>query len=278
MEKYIDLHTHSTASDGTFTPTELVNHALRQNLKALALTDHDTTDGLQEAANAALGTTLELIPGIEFSSTWQNASVHIVGLDIDWQDPYFQETLRSFQQSREERNNKIISLLQKEGFSITAEAIKEAFPESTCTRANLARFLVDRQEIPSIKEAFDRYLGDRAKCYVPREHVSPFQAVRLIHDCGGIAVFAHPVLCKFSAQRLESLVNELKKAGLDALEVFYSSYRPAEESAMMLLAKRHGLKLSGGSDFHGDNKPQIQLGTGRGNLKIPYTVLQQLRG
>lgn len=277
MEQYIDLHTHSTASDGTLTPTELVNRAIQQNLKAIALTDHDTTDGLAEAAQAAQKTDLELIPGIEFSSTWQNASVHIVGLDIDWKNQYFQETLGEFRQSREERNHKIIALLQKEGFSITAEAVSKAFPDSTCTRANLARFLVDRHEIPSIKEAFDRYLGDRAKCYVPREHVSPFQAIQLIHDCGGIAVFAHPVLCKFSSQRLESLVNELKKAGLDALEVFYSSYRSSDESAMTLLAKRHGLKLSGGSDFHGDNKPQIQLGTGKGNLKIPYTILRQLR-
>ena len=118
MERYIDLHTHSTASDGTLTPTELVSLARKQNLKALALTDHDTTDGLKEATEAARGTDLEFIPGIEFSSTWQNTSVHIVGLDLDWNNPEFQEALSRFQQSREERNDKIIALLQKEGFSI----------------------------------------------------------------------------------------------------------------------------------------------------------------
>ena len=277
MEEYIDLHTHSTASDGTLTPTELVALARKQHLKALALTDHDTTNGLEEATEAARGTDLELIPGIEFSSTWQNTSVHIVGLDLDWKNTAFQEALIGFQRSREERNDKIIALLQKEGFSITKEALQEAFPNSTCTRANLARFLVDHHELNSIKEAFDRYLGDRAKCYVPRKDISPFQSIRLIHECGGIAVFAHPVLCKFSRQQLDSLVNELKKAGLDALEVYYSSYHASEETAMAMLAKQHGLEFSGGSDFHGDNKPQIQLGTGKGNLKIPYSVLKRLR-
>lgn len=277
MNSFIDLHTHSTASDGTLTPTELLSLAKKQHLKAIALTDHDTTAGLEEAQQAATNSAVELIPGIEFSSTWQNTSVHIVGLDFDWKDSGFQDTLKKFQGSRTRRNLKMIALLQKEGFHISLEAVQNAFPNSTCTRANLARFLVDLGEIPSMKEAFDRYLGDHAKCYVPREEVTPAQTIDLIHQCKGIAVFAHPVLCKFSTSRLEFLIQELKKVNLDAIEVFYSTYTPSDQSAMACLAQKHHLKASGGSDFHGSNKPHIHLGIGKGNLKIPYTILEILR-
>lgn len=277
MNSFIDLHTHSTASDGTLTPTELLSLAKKQHLKAIALTDHDTTAGLDEAQQAATNAAIELIPGIEFSSTWQNTSVHIVGLDFDWKDSGFQDALADFQRSRTRRNQKMIALLQKEGFHISLEAVQNAFPNSTCTRANLARFLVDLGEIPSMKEAFDRYLGDHAKCYVPREEVTPAQTIDLIHQCKGIAVFAHPVLCKFSTSKLEVLIQELKKANLDAMEVFYSTYTPSDQAAMKRLAQKYHLKVSGGSDFHGNNKPHIHLGTGKGNLKIPYTILEILR-
>ncbi len=277
MNSFIDLHTHSTASDGTLTPTALLSLAKEQHLKAIALTDHDTTAGLEEAAQAAIKNQIELVSGIEFSSTWKNTSVHIVGLDFNWKDAGFQEALRQFQSSRTRRNIKMIDLLQKEGFHISLESVQEAFPDSTCTRANLARFLVDNGEIPSMREAFDRYLGDHARCYVPREEVTPAQTIDLIHQCGGIAVFAHPVLCRFSISRLEELILELKKSRLDALEVFYSTYTPSDQAAMARLAEKHRLKPSGGSDFHGSNKPLIHLGTGKGNLKIPYTVLKNLR-
>lgn len=277
MNSFIDLHTHSTASDGTLTPTELLSLAKKQHLKAIALTDHDTTAGLDEAQQAATNAAIELISGIEFSSTWQNTSVHIVGLDFDWKDSGFQDALADFQRSRTRRNQKMIALLQKEGFHISLEAVQNAFPNSTCTRANLARFLVDLGEIPSMKEAFDRYLGDHAKCYVPREEVTPAQTIDLIHQCKGIAVFAHPVLCKFSTSKLEVLIQELKKANLDAMEVFYSTYTPSDQAAMKRLAQKYHLKASGGSDFHGNNKPHIHLGTGKGNLKIPYTILEILR-
>lgn len=277
MENYIDLHVHSTASDGTLTPSQLVNYAVQKNLKAFALTDHDTTAGLSEALEAAKGTSLEVIPGIELSTTWLDRDIHIVGLDLDWKNHYFQETLKNFQDSRDLRNDKMLKLLQKENIDITREAMEEAFPDSVWTRAHFARFLLDRHYVGSMNEAFDRYLGDHARCYVPREKVTPFQAIRLIHDGSGIAVFAHPVLSRLSKDRLESLVNELKCAGLDAIETMYASYRPAEELEMTQLAKRHGLKPSGGSDFHGSNKPRIDLGCGYGNLKIPYSILKNLR-
>lgn len=277
MNKYIDLHVHSTASDGTLTPSQLVSLAQQKGLRAFALTDHDTTAGLEEALQAASGTGLEVIPGIELSTTWLGRDVHIVGLDIDYQNYYFQETLSRFQASRDIRNEKILALLQKEGIPITAEAMEEAFPNSVWTRAHFARYLLDHKITASMNEAFDRYLGDHAKCYVPREKVTPFQAIQLIHEGGGIAVFAHPVLCRLDKNRLESLTGELKQAGLDGIEAYYSTYRSSEEQMVIQLAKRHHLALSGGSDFHGSNKPQIELGTGKGNLKIPYEILENLR-
>lgn len=277
MGNYIDLHVHSTASDGTFTPTQLVEYAAQKKLKAFALTDHDTTAGLDEAMNAAGEKGLEVVPGIEFSTTWMNRDLHIVGLDINYHNVWFQEALLQFQNSRDTRNDKVIALLQKEGISITREDMEKAFPDSVWTRAHFARFLLDHRFAGSMSEAFDRYLGDHAKCYVPREKVTPFQAIRLIHESGGKAIFAHPLLCRLSKERLESLVNELQKAGLDGMETMYSSYRPSDEIEMTHLAKRRGLLCSGGSDFHGSNKPLIDLGTGKGNLKIPYEVLENLR-
>lgn len=277
MKNYVDLHVHSTASDGTLTPSQLVQYALQKGLAAFALTDHDTTAGIPEALQAAEGTSVEVIPGIELSTTWQGGDVHIVGLDIDLENIWFQETLLRFQSSRDSRNDKIIALLQKEGIDITSSSMLEAFPHSVWTRAHFARYLLDHHYVGSVNEAFDRYLGDHSKCYVPREKVTPFQAVRLIKESGGIAVFAHPALCRISTDRLESLVAELKRAGLDAMETIYSTYRPAEEAAMTRLARRHSLKSSGGSDFHGSNKPRIDLGSGMGNLRIPYEILVNLR-
>lgn len=277
MKKYIDLHVHSTVSDGTLSPSELVHYAQEKNLAAFALTDHDTTDGLEEAMQAASGSDLEVIPGIELSTTWNSMYVHIVGLDIDWKNIYFQKTLSEFQDSRTLRNNKIMNLLQKEGICISSQLMEEAFPNSVWTRAHFARFLLEHKYVGSIKEAFDRYLSNHAKCYVPREKVTPFQAIQLIHDGGGKAIFAHPILTKLSKDRLESLVNELSRNGLDGIETLYPCYTPADELFIKQMAKRHGLKQSGGSDFHGSNKPHIDLGCGKGNLKIPYEILEQLR-
>ena len=218
MEKFIDLHVHSTASDGTLTPSRLVSLAEEKKLKAFALTDHDTIAGLEEALLAAKTSSVEVIPGIELSTTWLGRDVHIVGLDIDYSNYYFQEALSRFQDSREVRNEKIMSLLQKEGISITRDSMAEAFPESVWTRAHFARYLLEHKYVGSINEAFDRYLGDHAKCYVPREKVTPFQAISLIHEGGGIAVFAHPILCRLDKDRLESLAAQMKQAGLDGIE------------------------------------------------------------
>lgn len=273
----IDLHVHSNASDGTLSPSQVVDLASRQGLRAMALTDHDTLDGLEEALEAGKQYGIEVICGIEFSTSYQGRDVHIVGLDLNPDDVRFQEALKEFQLSRDRRNLAIIKRLQEHGVSISRDAMMENFPDCVWTRAHFARYLMEHGYVSSIKEAFPRYIGDRAPCFVPREKVTPYQAIRLIQDNGGIAVLAHPMLYGLGLEQLRLLFSRLRDAGLDAVEVFYSTNSQEEERLSRQLARDFNLKLSGGSDFHGSNKPDIQLGCGKGKLKIPYTVLENLR-
>lgn len=274
---FIDLHVHSSASDGTCSPAQVAELAACRGLRAIALTDHDTLDGIPQALEAGKALGLEVIPGIEFSTSYQGRDVHIVGLNLDHEDARFREALGEFQASRDRRNEAMIRLLQERGIPISWEAMEEAFPGCVWTRAHFARFLMEHGAVSSIREAFPRYIGDNAPCFVPREKVTPYQAIQLIHENGGVAVLAHPMLCRLGMDQLRLLLSRLRKAGLDALEVLYSTNSPAEERLSRQLAKDYGLKISGGSDFHGENKPDIQLGCGRGNLKIPYSVLENLR-
>ena len=277
MGKLIDLHVHSDCSDGTCSPEELVELAKQKGLSAFALTDHDTTEGVARARHAAEGTEVCVIPGIEFSTSYEKRDVHVLGLGIDPEDEYFQENLDRFRNSRDRRNEEMIRKMQEHGISITQEEVEKLFPDAVITRAHFARFLVEKKFVGSTNEAFDRYLGDRACCFVPREKVTPFQAVRLIKENGGYAVLAHPLIYGFSKGKLEELVREMKKAGADGIEAIYSQNRWNDEGEMRALAKRHGLKITGGSDFHGTNKPGIEMGTGKGNLRIPYELWENLR-
>lgn len=277
MGKLIDLHVHSDCSDGTCSPEELVELAKQKGLSAFALTDHDTTEGVARARHAAEGTEVCVIPGIEFSTSYEKRDVHVLGLGIDPEDEYFQENLDRFRNSRDRRNEEMIRKMQEHGISITQEEVEKLFPDAVITRAHFARFLVEKKFVGSTNEAFDRYLGDRACCFVPGEKVTPFQAVRLIKENGGYAVLAHPLIYGFSKGKLEELVREMKKAGADGIEAIYSQNRWNDEGEIRALAKRHGLKITGGSDFHGSNKPGIEMGTGKGNLRIPYELWENLR-
>lgn len=273
----VDLHVHSTASDGTYTPTELVAYATEKKLTAFALTDHDTVAGIDEALLASASSPVKVIPGIEFSTEYNGKDVHIVGLNIDYKDSYFSEKLTQFIQSRENRNQKMCELLTNKGMKITLPELYERFPDSVITRAHFARFLLEHNYISKIENAFEKYIGDHGPCYVPREKVKPAQAIHLIREAGGIPILAHPPLYKLSPDALEELVATLSKQGLLGIEAIYSTYNRADESQMRLLAKRYQLAISGGSDFHGKNKPYIDLGVGRGNLNIPDEVWTNLK-
>lgn len=273
----VDLHVHSNKSDGSFTPSELVDYAVEKGLRAFALTDHDTTEGLDEAIAAAKGKEIEVIPGIEFSTEYEGKDIHIVGLYIDYKSKIFSGQIQAFVDSRTERNRKMCSNLQTAGIDISYEKLLAAFPDAVITRAHYAKYLLDHGAVNSMPEAFDKYLGDHTRYFVPREKVTPMQAVKLILDADGIPVLAHPTLYHMSDKRLELLLYRLKEAGLAAMECIYSTYTPSEERQMKKLADKYGLLPSGGSDFHGATKPKLDLAVGYGNLTVPAEILTNLK-
>lgn len=273
----IDLHVHSNHSDGTCTTKELVDLAIYKNLKAIALTDHDTTAGLEEIQEYAKDKNIEIIPGIELSTEYFGRDIHILGLYINPYNPKFQEHLVTFQESRITRNRKMCENLAEQGIDITYEDLMNTFKGAVVTRAHYARYLFDKGYVKSMKEAFERYVGDHCKAFVPREKITPAQAVSLILEAGGIPVLAHPILYHLSDANLDKLVAELKEAGLMGIEAVYSTYAPSEERYVKRLAAKYDLLITGGSDFHGTNKKDIDLGNGRGHLFIPEELLDKLK-
>lgn len=279
----IDLHVHSTRSDGTYSPKELVDYAIEKGLTAFALTDHDSIDGLEEAinyateqVNAPSATVPEVIPGIEFSTEYHGRDIHIVGLYIDYKNPAFVKALQDFVNSRALRNEKMCGLLREHGVDITYEGLCREFPEAVITRAHYAKYLLEHGYVGSMNEAFDRYVGDHASCFVPREKVTPTQAVKLILEADGVPILAHPMLYHMSDARLETLVAELKNAGLMGIEAIYNNHTAGEERQIRRLAAKYHLLISGGSDFHGANKPKLDLGVGYGGLHVPDSVLKAI--
>jgi len=294
----IDLHNHSTKSDGTFTPTELVIHAMEKGLTAFALTDHDTIDGLEEAfcyadsmrngsipfpatavpvEGSKLPAVPEIIPGIEFSTEYLHKDVHVVGLDIDYHNEVFKNKLNNFLDSRDGRNMKMAEKLASLGIGITYEGMLQMFPDCVLTRAHFARYLLEYGYVKSSKEAFDRYLSPGCPGYVPREKVTPVQAVKMTLEAGGIPVLAHPMIYAFSDSELKTLISEMKEAGLIGIEAVYCTHSLADERYVRGLASEFDLEISGGSDFHGDNKPGLDMGTGYGKLYVPDELLGKLR-
>lgn len=275
--RIVDLHVHSTESDGTLTPEDLVAEAKKVGLAAFALTDHDTCQGVGKAMPCAASAGIELISGIELSTDYHGKEVHIVGLYIDIENEQLLKKTAEYRKCRSERNALMVEALRKEGLSITMEELVAENPDCVITRANIARFLYEHGQIKSVREAFDRYIGDHCKCYVGRLKVASTDAVRLIKEAGGTAILAHPLLYGLSNTNLQKMIDELKPVGLDGLEAIYSTYTTGEEQQMKRLARENGLLISGGSDFHGSNKPDIALGRGRGHLYIPYSVLETIK-
>ena len=272
MNKTIDLHVHSTASDGTFTPTELVSEAKRCGLSTFALTDHDTVDGVSEALAVGKTSGLEVVPGVELST-----EIHVVGLFIDPTNTELQAELAKFRDNRDNRNLKMVEKLQEEGFQITAEDLYRLNPDTVVARPHIARYLVDSGQVKDLKTVFDKYIGDGCKCYVDRYKITPMQAVSLIHQASGIAILAHPCLYKMKRAELTAMIEELVDAGLNGIEAVYSCNQGSDEKDFREIAEKYQLLLSGGSDFHGANKPYIHLGSGKGNMTVPYEFLEAMK-
>lgn len=277
MKRMIDLHVHSTASDGTCSPAELVALAKEAGLQAFALTDHDSVDGIEEALQAGERLGMEVIPGVELSCNYNDEEIHVVGLFIDYTDEAFCEHLKNFQDLRDNRNIKMAERLCEEGFDITADALHEMFPDAVITRAHVAKYLVATGQVKELSIVFDKYIGNGCKCFVDRPKVHPADAVEMIHRIGGIAILAHPCLCKMKRNGVYAMIDELAAAGLDGIEAIYSCNMGSDESDFKDIARKHDLLVSGGSDFHGSNKPYIKLGVGKGNMYVDYEFLEKIK-
>ncbi len=273
---YIDLHTHSHFSDGSMTPTDLVALAKENGLKAIALTDHDTFDGVGEALEAGKKYGVEVIPGIEFSAV-STGETHILGFGIDITNKEINNAVNKAKELRLINNQRTAEALQRLGFDITVEDAKKLSPVGNMGRAHFAKVMAQKGYVSSVKEAFDLYLQKGKPAFNSLRLLEPEEAIRLIHAAGGKAFLAHLHLTKFKGEELENYVIRLKNAGLDGIEGYYTEYDDDMQAEYQALAKKHKLLISGGTDFHGANKPHIKIGVGYGNLKIPYELLEKIK-
>ncbi|MBE7721431.1 MAG: PHP domain-containing protein [Lacrimispora celerecrescens] len=275
--KFVDLHVHSNASDGTFTPSEVVALAAEKGLAAIALTDHDTIDGISEAQAAAAGLPIEIIPGIELSCVYQGEEIHILGLFVDPTDREFISETDALKEIRKKRNEEIIRRFQNAGISITLEEVMAGNPDTVITRAHFARILLEKGYVKNMDQAFKKYL-DYSGPYCPRkEKITPEHAMKILTSCKASPVLAHPYQYHLGDKKTEELVRYLKELGLHGLEVYHSSNNQYESGKLKKLAIQYDLFPTGGSDFHGSNKPDISLGTGRGGLRISVLLLDDIK-
>lgn len=276
MKSTVDLHTHSNFSDGTSTPEELILHARELGLHAIALTDHDTVLGLPRAQAQADACGIRLVPGVEISTRYKNKEIHILGYFCRTEDPIFQETLRDLQKRRIDKNERILKHMQQDGIPVTMEEICCGVEQSMVTRAHFGRYLMDHGYVSSVNEAFTRFLGEGRPYYEPKVPYPSVDAVRLIRAAGGVAYFAHPGLSHLPDEDLETLIILLKEAGLTGIEAYHSKHSEEATSFALKMAEKYGLAVSGGSDYHARNKPDIELGIGCGNLVLDDSLLETL--
>ncbi|MCS6886462.1 MAG: PHP domain-containing protein [Acidobacteriota bacterium] len=273
----IDLHLHTTASDGSLTPRELVARAARIGVTAIAITDHDTTEGLQEARQYAAYFNLEVVAGVEISAEYEG-TMHILGYFIDPKCETLQNRLEQMRAARKVRNPQIVEKLRSLGLKISLdEVIAVSGNKQVVGRPHFARVMLEKGYVKSIEEAFEKYLKKGAPAYVPKERLCPKAAIETIHAAGGVAVLAHPYQLKLPAHTLQTVVAELVTFGLDGIEAIYSRHSQQQTEFYTELAKRYDLLITGGSDFHGAVKPDIEIGLGLGNLCVPEKILDTLR-
>ncbi|MGM0423576.1 MAG: PHP domain-containing protein [Thermodesulfobacteriota bacterium] len=273
----IDLHTHSSASDGTLSPAELVQEALSSGLKALALTDHDTTNGLQEARQAAQEQGLELIPGCELSVEFRQGQLHILGLWLPWEPRQLKSTLQNLRDKRHSRNERILAKLQNLGLDLEYGQVKELAGEASIGRPHIARVLLENGYVTSIQEAFDRYIGPQGAAYVPKDKLGPAEAIQVLRQEQATVILAHPYTLELPLPDLAREIQGFKELGLQGLEVYYPDHTQEQIRDYLQLAQDMDLLISGGTDFHGSVKPNIRLGVGRGDLELPYSLLQEIK-
>lgn len=272
----IDLHVHSTFSDGSLTPAQLVEMAVTQGVTALALTDHDTLGGLPQFEEACRARGLEGIPGVEISIEFSPGTLHVLGYFADPGNAPFADALEDLRDGRASRNQKILQKLNELGCALTWEEVAAFAGEDVVGRPHFAQAMIAKGFVKTKEDAFDRYLAKGKPAYLDRIRLTASDSIRLIHGAGGIAVLAHPATLKVSRAELRRIVAELAAAGLDGIEAWYSEHTQDQQKAFAQLAGELGLILTGGSDFHGATNPEIRMGRGFGNLDVPDQLLEAL--
>jgi len=283
LNENVDLHIHSTASDGTLSPAEILAKAQELNLKAIAITDHDTIDGSKRLLAEGIPPGIQFLTGVEISTNPLPAfpmpgSLHILGYGFHLGDARLNQSLNRLQEARRNRNPQIIERLNRLGFDLCLKSVlNETDPDSQIGRPHIARLMVKKGFAKSLDDAFNTYLGAGKPAYVEKYRIECAQAIKLIRGAGGIPVLAHPILLNMGVgKRFEALIISLKSLGLKGIEVYYPDHTPKLTSYFAELAKYQNLLMTGGTDFHGMLKPEIKMGSGNGDLAIPYTLYEKL--
>lgn len=276
MPPRIDLHTHSTASDGTFSPTELMRAAAEAGLSAIAMTDHDTLDGLPEARAEAERLGIELVPGCELSLEYAGLPTHMLALFVESPAGAVAGELNRVQLARSQRNERMLEKLRTVGVHLRMEDVAR-LAGGMVGRPHIAQAMLSAGVVKTFDEAFGRFLGNGGLAHIPKEKLTPREAIDAVHADGGLAILAHPCLLTLQARHLEAILTDLKGLGLDGVEVYYTEHSERYTIEVARLADSLGLLKSGGSDFHGAVKPGVRLGRGRGGLYVPGKVLDEMK-
>ncbi|MCP9451269.1 MAG: PHP domain-containing protein [Nitrospira sp.] len=273
----IDLHLHTTHSDGSLSPAQVMTLAHEARVVAAAITDHDITSGIPEAMDTGQQYDIEVIPGVEISSLFGDSELHMLGYFLDWQDETLTDRLARLRESRHRRNPRIVERLQAAGIDITYDEVRSLAGTDAVGRPHIARVLVEKGVVASAQEAFDLWLAEGRPAYVPRELPTPAEAIRWIREAKGLPVLAHPTWIKLAERSLADLIRQLKADGLAGIEVHYSTHTAKQTQEYLALAKQLDLLVTGGSDFHGVTKPDISVGVGRGSLCVPPSLLHTMK-
>ncbi len=274
---FVDLHTHSSASDGTLSPEDLIALAVSKELKAIALTDHDTIGGIPRAKAAAAASGLELIPGMELSCAYQGTEIHILGFFVDETSEILKNGLAGFCKVRNARNQDMLSRFQEDGFHISREDLTRNDPDTVITRAHFARVLTEKGYVSSPAQAFEKYLQYGGRYCTQPKRVTAEQVMELMRACRAWPCLAHPMQYRQGYREIREMALCLKNLGLRGMEVYHSSHHRGQSAKLQIIAKELGLLPSGGSDFHGSNKPDVELGRGRGGLRVSYSLLKDIK-
>ena len=275
---YVDFHLHTTASDGVLSPSEIVRYAKAKGLQAIAITDHDTIEGCEEGLTEGKRIDFEVIPGIEISAEHSPGSMHILGFFLDIHHHLLNERLEYLQKARAERNPKIIEKLNRLGIDITFEEVLKASGGGQVGRPHFANVLLEKKYVRSFQEAFDRFLRKGAPAYVDKFRFTSKEALHFIKEAKGVAVLAHPnTLGMIGPSELEKLIQQLVEEGLKGMEVYYPEHSTLDVGRYKSLAERYGLLLTGGTDYHGMEKNGLDIGVGRGEMKLPYSLVENMK-